>query len=117
MLGRLRAVANTPTPPTSAVPDCTQSPCAQVPAPTKHTWNRRQLQPARRTARLSQVATSGTVLIWFGMGRHCAMAGVHTDRNIVYIPFKFVENREDEGDVCDGGERPAHDIGEESNPQ
>jgi hypothetical protein len=82
VLGRLRAVANTPTPPTSAVPDCTQSPCAQVPAPTKHTWNRRPPQPARRTARLSQVATSGTVLIWFGMGRHCAMAGVHTDRNI-----------------------------------
>jgi hypothetical protein len=41
----------------------------------------------------------------------------HTDRNIVYIPFKFEENKDDEGDVRDGGDRTDHDIGEESNPQ
>jgi hypothetical protein len=39
----------------------------------------------------------------------------HTDRNIVYIPFKIKENEEDEGDAYDGGDRAAHDVGQESN--
>jgi hypothetical protein len=43
----------------------------------------------------------------------------HTDRNIVYghITFKFEENKEDEGDVRDGGDRTEHDSGEDTNPQ
>jgi hypothetical protein len=42
----------------------------------------------------------------------------HTDRNIVkgHIAFKFEENKEDEGDVRDGGGRAAHDVGQNSNP-
>jgi hypothetical protein len=51
----------------------------------------------------------------------------HTDRNIVkgHISFKLEENMEDEevpkwtshgGDICDDGDRAAHDVGQDSNP-
>jgi hypothetical protein len=41
------------------------------------------------------------------------------EENIVkgHIAFKIKENKEDEGGVCDGGDRATHDVGQNSNPQ